>query len=154
MRQKNLMYSSDDLKVSKSFTTKVKTVNVDNPKVLELVISFVATPNETLEIAEYEGNIKKVNYAFSKLSRSITNDLKDVVIDRYITDFNFSAANLKKDYQKQVTMSLFLRQKAGLGIKKISTRIKKSCKSHIKLIEEVVKNQNFRCMKTKTKYNS
>lgn len=154
MRQKNLMYSSDDLKVSKSFTTKVKTVNVDNPKVVELVISFVATPNETLEISEYEGNIKKVNYAFSKLSRSIANDLKDVVIDRYITDFNFSAANLKKDYQKQVTMSLFLRQKGGLGIKKISTRVKKACKAHIKLIEETVKNQDFRCMKTKTKYNS
>ena len=100
MRQKNLMYSSDDLNVSKSFTTKVKTVNVDNPKVVELVISFVVTPNETLEIAEYEGNIKKVNYAFSQLSRSIANDLKDVVIDRYITDFNFSAANLKKKITK------------------------------------------------------
>ena len=77
MRQKNLMYSSDDLKVSKSFTTKVKTVNVDNPKVVELSISFVATPNETLEIAEYEGNIKKTKKNITErriLKRNVENN--------------------------------------------------------------------------------
>lgn len=146
-------YISDDLKFSRRFNVKVKTLNVYQPNVVEIVLSFIAIPKDDLTQNVYNSSIERIKKTyFNECTKYIKNN-RDVFRKECIMDFNFSSANLKKGYNKIVSMSLVLRQNGTLSFRKIKSYIRKTFRASAKCVVDMCREESFKCCKAKLKPN-
>jgi hypothetical protein len=150
-RSKPKKYTSDDINILDDAIVKVKTLDADKPNVIEVTITFYAIPEVDKTQDEYITSIKKIRKAYNFACYQFVEDNCDLYWRDYITDFNFTSANLKKGYKKKVTMSLFLRQFGYLKINDIESDIKETIIPLTKLVIDKCNSSDFKCRKTKLK---
>ena len=150
-KRKNLTFISDDLKINRGMVVKLKTINMNNPDVIEINMSCFAIPNETLEIEEYEESISSIKRACNKAFTSYLKKNSSFLSNKFIFDFNFSSANLKKGHNKAVTLSVYLKQKNGLKLAKLKNEIRNTIKDTVREITDKIREKNFSCYKAKRK---
>ena len=147
--KKNTSVITEDLKLNRGLNVKLKTLDINNPKVIEITFNLFAIPKEQCDVDDYEESITNIEKKYKLACKEYINSNKDIFQDRFISDFNFTSANLKKDYNKYVTMSLYARQKKELNFKKLKSIIKNTLKeTTFKISKEIIAN-GFTCSKNK-----
>jgi hypothetical protein len=153
-KKRSTVYSSNDLNISDNVIVKVKTMNVNNPTVIEVVLSFIAIPNDKRFPSEYIRSINEIKKTYFKACYEYNHSRGEIYRSDYIIDFNFTSANLKKDYNKSVSMSLYLRQKSHLQINELESDIVETFRSLVDKMIDKCNCENFKCSKVKLKKNS
>lgn len=153
-KKKNLLKTSEDLRVDRRVVTRISMLNINNPGIVEINTSFFAVPNEDRETEEYEWKVGRiVSYMKRELRKYVSNN-SGMFDSKHIIDINFTSANLRKGYNKSVQVSLFVRQNPVKKFTKIKNEIKETIKPVIKSIADRITEEDFKCYKKKQKTNS
>lgn len=140
----------NDLMINRGAIVKVNKSYGNN--VFEIKVSLCATPKNDCEQFEYDAQVKKIRlYTEKVLRRYVTNS--NMFYDNSIVDVNFTSANLKCGYHKNVQISMFVRQKNMLSYYKFLNRLRDTIKPSIKLIIDKFKCEGYICHKKKRQYN-
>ena len=150
-KRKNLTFISNDLKINRGMVVKLKTINMNEPDVIEINMSCFAIPNETLEIEVYEESISSINKFCNKAFTSYLKKNSSFLSNKFIFDFNFTSANLKKGYNKAVTLSVYVKQKNELKLTKLKNEIRNTIKDTVREITDKIREEKFSCYKVKRK---
>lgn len=148
-KNKNTRIVSEDISVDRKAVTKVIMTNIYNPNIIEINLSMFAIPIHQRTNEEYDEQIKSVIKTSKKVLQKYVLDNQELFDKKCILDINFTSANLKKGYNKSVQMSLFVRQRKSNKFTKIKKEIKGTIKDSVNLITSKIKEEDFKCFKTK-----
>ena len=90
-------------------------------------------------------------YAIIKKGSEISIEIGYKNDKKFIFDFNFTSANLKKGYNKAVTLSVYVKQKNELKLTKLKNEIRNTIKDTVREITDKIREENFSCYKVKRK---
>ena len=147
--KKNTSAITDDLNLDNGLSVKLKTLDINKPNVVEISIDLFAIPKEQMDVEDYEKSISIIKRKYRSACMAYINANGGIFQNRFISDFNFTSSNLKKDYNKHVTMSLYARQKNGLDFSQLQLKIKDSLKDTISKISQDITANGFKCSKIK-----
>lgn len=149
MARKNPLLITDDLKINRGIVTKLKFFNVDDPRVIEIMFSLFAIPKRDMSPDEYESSIASIKkYCNMEFKRYVRSN-GDVLQERMITDFNFTSANLRANYNKYVSFSIFVRQSGNIPTRRIKGIIRESLKEMSYNITKCFSDNGFSCSKNR-----
>ena len=143
--KKNTSAITDDLNLDNGLSVKLKTLDINNPNVVEISIDLFAIPKEQMDVEDYEKSISIIKRKYRSACMAYINANGGIFQNRFISDFNFTSSNLKKDYN----MSLYARQKNGLDFSQLQLKIKDSLKDTISKINHDITVNGFKCSKIK-----
>lgn len=146
---KETQYCSDDLKVNRGIVVKMKTFNGMKPNVVEIAFSFYAVPQISNTDDGYAKSIALLKKKINKICKRYVCDNGNTFGSKSIVDCSFTSANLKKGYNKYVTVSLYVKQLNQLNLARIQNRIKNTIKSYSFEITSAFQEEKFSCYKTK-----
>ena len=149
MTKRSVLQITDDLKINRGLVVKLKFFNVDDPRVVEIMFSLFAIPKEELTLEEYEKSISAIERKCVAEFRKYVRSNGEILQNRMISDFNFTSANLKKNYNKYVSFSIFVRQSGSLPMNKIKTKIRESIKEMSSNVSKCFSENGFACSKKK-----
>ena len=147
--KKNTSAITDDLNLDNGLNVKLKTLDINKPNVVEISIDLFAIQKEQQDVEDYEKSISIIRRKYKSACMAYINTNGDIFQNRFISDFNFTSSNLKKDYNKHVTMSLYARQKKGLDFNNLQLKIKDSLKDTVAKINHDITVNGFKCSKIK-----
>jgi hypothetical protein len=147
--KKNKEFITDDLKLNRGMNIKLKTINIEEPSVIEIDMAFFAKPLYELEVDEYNQAIGRIKHSFNKICGQFVKTNKDILSGKYINDFKFTSANLKKGYNKYVVLLLYVKQRDTMAFNKIKKMLKPNLKEMSGQLIESIKKEGFSCHKNK-----
>lgn len=148
-KKENLSGCTDDLRIHRGFNVKLKTVNVMEPNVIEINISFYAIPTVDKVDEEYEHSINNIRKRYNRICIDYLHSNSELVGDKHITDFSFTSANLRKGYNKYVTMSLYVNQKTKCRFSRLKGKFRDTLKDVVIKLSEKLREEDFTYSKTK-----
>lgn len=154
IKKKNLSLTTEDLKINRGLNVKLKTLNKDVPSIIEIKINLYAIPNKTYEIEDYDLSISKIRKKYNKICREYVCHNSNLLSDKFISDFNFTSANLKKGYNKSVSMSLYVKNKNNLPFNKLKNIFRINLKDYMRELSDEIRNEDFSCYKVSQKKTS
>lgn len=144
-------YQEEELGINRSLNVRVKCPNHENPKVIEVAVSMYAVPKTDKTEEEYEMSVKKIRRTADKSLRKYVKAEDELFDDKIITDYTFTSTNLKRNRNKYVVFSVFIRQKNDYPYFKIRKKIRDSIKECTFEISNVFHEEEFSCYKKKHK---
>ena len=98
--KKNTSAITDDLNLDNGLNVKLKTLDINKPNVVEISIDLFAIPKEQMDVEDYEKSISIIKRKYRSACMAYINANGGIFQNRFISDFNFTSSNLKKDYNK------------------------------------------------------
>lgn len=147
--KKDFSDMTDDLHLGSAIDARLRTGNLNNPKVIEVLLNCYVIPTENRTIEEYEKNISHIRRKFSLLAENYVKRNQDYILDKKICDVAFSMGNLKKGYNKSVTFTLFIRQRGTETWNQLKKYLKNGMGEMIEELTEYIRNEGFACKKSK-----
>lgn len=142
---------TNDLHIGRGMVVRFKTNDVNNPKVVVIMITCYVTPTVDKPMEEYESSISRIRRCFSQSCRNYVLKNSELILDKRICDMVFTSGNLKKGYNKSVTMSLFVRQKGDIKWAKLKKGLRNGLSDVVNEMTEAIKKEDFTCKKEKKK---
>lgn len=142
----------EDLHVDRNCV--VNAVEENSAGVVEIKIQTYVVPTEQLEPEEYNSQVSRIITRMKRiLNEYVINNLDDFLPNKII-DINFTSANLRKGYNKNVTVSLFVRKKRESRIGKTRKMVKEGIRQYVSSMIGMIKSEGFKCYKRKQVVNS
>jgi len=151
---KTIKMSCDDIRVEKRAITSLSVKDSDARSVVEICVSMFVIPKEDLEPFEYEKKVGAISRFCDRSLREYVRNNSKLFDGKCIVDVNFSAANLKKGYNKSVQIVVFARQKRKMSFVGFRNELKKSIKPVVSSITSRMVGDGFRCYKKKQANNT
>ena len=151
MKSKEKNYN-EDLCINRGAVVKINKPSSTLNDILEIKVSLCVVPNEQYEPFEYDEQVKRIRrYSERSLRRYIIDN--GIFCNNSIVDVNFTSANLRVGYYKNVQMSVFAKQKNNLNYDRLVKRVKETIKPVIKSITDRFNNEGYVCHKKKKEFN-
>ena len=142
----------EDLHVDRNCV--VNAIEENSAGVVEIKIQAYVVPTQQLEPEEYNSQVSRIITRMKRiLSEYVMNNLNDFLPNKII-DINFTSANLRKGYNKNVTVSLFVRKRYDLKIGKTRKMVKDGIRQYVSNMIGMIKSEVFKCYKRKQVVNS
>lgn len=142
----------NDLCVNRGAIVKINQPKSQDSNVLEITMSLCVVPREQYEQCEYEAQVKKITTYISKSLRGYVID-NNMFHNKSIVDVNFTSANLRAGYHKNVQVSMFVMLKNKLKHDRLVKRVKETIKPTIKSITDRFSVEGYICHKRKKQIN-
>lgn len=140
---------TDDLHLGSAMDVRLRTGNMNDPKVVEILFNCCVIPTKDRTTEEYEKNISHIRRKFSFLADGYIQKNQEYILDKKICDIAFSIGNLKKGYNKSVTFTLFIRQRGSETWTELKRCLRKGLGEMIEELTEYIRNEGFSCKKSK-----
>lgn len=149
--QKDLSATTDELNISDLINIKIKTPEKEKPQLLQIDFNLWGKAKESLTPTLYNEDIESMQKDFKKAISTYVADNRFVFSPQFITEFNATAANLKKGYQKYMSMTAYVKQKRCIDWENITAYIEDTISLYARMITNSIDEHGFECLKEKQK---